>query len=259
MDYRREYWTEPGYPITGPAPKQATTLAVCHWSGSDSIPTDKVSWLRSMQRDYVDNRGYSLGYWALVCQTGDAYQIRGNDFNSAANKGDKVSGNANDWTAPILFDVRYGEFASIQAIATAKRLWRSWGVTGRPVPHSDLDYTQCCGDALRVQIDAGEFDLDASEPPMPPPPMGDDDMLVNLIQYKADGYPNPQPAVFAQYSGGYKVWIRDGDVLAVFKALNPSLSVSWLPDDWFEAAGPVLPGTPLPYDGHCDAYGRKTF
>ena len=94
-------------------------------------------------------------------------------------------------------------------------------------------------------------------PPTTPPTTGDEDVLVNLVQYKNPGYPNPQPAVFAQYSGGYKIWIRSEDVLKILKATSGIHTVAQFDDDWFEACGPILPGTPLPYD--CDAYGRKKF
>ena len=82
-------------------------------------------------------------------------------------------------------------------------------------------------------------------------------MLVNLIQYKSPNYSNPQPAVFAQYSGGYKIWVENAEVLEVYRLLSGITENALLNDEWFMAAGPILPGTPLPYP--CDAYGRRTF
>ena len=114
-----------------------------------------------MNRSYLNARGYSLGYWYAVLQNGDAYQIRGPGegatFNSAANKGDKVVGNANDWTFPILLEA-YEVEASAAAIATCRSLWSRWGIQTRPWPHSDLDATGCCGDIIRNQIYQGLFD-----------------------------------------------------------------------------------------------------
>ena len=165
-DHPRSAWTEPGYPITGPAPRAATTQSVVHYSGSDNIPGDKFGWLRAMQRDYVDNRNYSLGYWHLVDQEGNSYQIRGRDFNSAANAGRKVEGNANNWTHPILFANKTDEPLSDAAIATAKRLWAETGITVRPIPHSEMDYTLCCGDVVRAQIAAGLLDPRQPEEPV---------------------------------------------------------------------------------------------
>lgn len=172
-DYPRSAWVEPGYPITGPAPKQRTTQAVAHWPGG-SVNPNTVAYLRQMQRSYVNGRGYSLGYWWYVEQNGDSWQIRGPGegatFNSAANAGDKVPGNANDYTAPILFGVTEGQWLTPEAIATAVRLWRSIGLTLRPLPHSALDYTACCGDWIRTQIAAGELDLTGPAPAPTPPP-----------------------------------------------------------------------------------------
>jgi hypothetical protein len=209
-DYPRTHWQSPSQPVTGPAKKAATTQAVAHWSGSSSIPTDKAAWLRAMQNDYVRNRGYSLGYWWLVCQNGDSYQIRGPELNSAANKGDKVAGNANDWTAPILFDVRLNESLTPAAIATARRLWNSVGVYTRPVPHHQLDATQCCGPHLTAQIAAGELDNPppaALQPEPPPPPSlelpGDDDM--EPCCYHTDTRIN---GIFANVAGRWIPWLH---------------------------------------------------
>ena len=74
-------------------------------------------------------------------------------------------------------------------------------------------------------------------------------MLINLVSYKKE------PAVFAQYSGGYKIWIPDPEVLEVYKICYGIDTVSSFNDDWFVCAGPLLPGSPLPYP--CDAYGRR--
>lgn len=83
----------------------------------------------------------------------------------------------------------------------------------------------------------------------PPPDQGDDDVLINLITY------GKETAVWAQYSGGYKVHVPNPAVLDVLKFSSGIHTVTAFDANWFIAAGPVLPGTPLPYP--CDAYGRK--
>ena len=168
--YLREEWQDPNLPITGPAPKARRTVGVLHYSGSNSIPADKPAWLRSMQADYVNNRGYSLGYGYLVVGDGSDYEIRGADFNMASNNGDKVDGNANDWTLSILLDVTTSSGATNAAIATCRRIFAEAGITARPVPHSFYDYTACCGDTVRAQIDAGLFDPSPDYPPTEPEP-----------------------------------------------------------------------------------------
>lgn len=183
----RTVWQDPANPVTGPAPRQTARTGVAHWPGSSSIPRDIGAWLRSIQADWTRTRGFSLGYWACVDQTGTAWQIRGPGptpgvFNAAANPGRlQNAGNANDWTAPILFAVTTaGEPASPAAAATARALWASWGITARPVPHSTLDPTACCGPGLVRQINAGDLD----PTPTPPPTPGDDDMplLAYIVQ-----------------------------------------------------------------------------
>jgi len=244
--FRREDWQDPAKPVTGPPPKAKRTVGVLHWSGDDSIPSDKKAWLREMQASYLSSRGYSLGYGYLVDAAGNDYEIRGADFNMASNPGDKVSGNANDWTLSVLLDVNLTQQASDAAIATVKRLFANAGIGGRPVPHSFYDYTQCCGAPVTGQINAGKFDPGGSPPP---PDQGDEDVLVNLITFKKE------IAVWAQYSGGYKIWVPETDVLNILHLCSTVKTVSSFDDDWFLAAGPVLPGTPLPYA--VDAWGRK--
>jgi hypothetical protein len=168
MHYQREEWQDPRQPITGPKPKARRSVGVLHYSGSNSIPGDKKAWLRSMQNDYVTNRGYSLGYGHLVCANGDSYEIRGDDFNMASNNGDKVDGNANDWTLSILLDVTTTSSATPAQIERCKQIFNLAGITGRPVPHSFYDYTSCCGATVTGQINAGLFDPTHTEPEPPP-------------------------------------------------------------------------------------------
>jgi hypothetical protein len=174
--YSRESWQDPKNPITGPKPKAKRTVGVVHYSGSNSIPKDYPAWLRSMQNDYTKNRGYSLGYGYMVPGNGDDYEIRGADFNMASNNGDKVNGNANDWTLSILLDVTTTSAATPAQIETCKRIFAAAGIYSRPVPHSFYDYTSCCGGTVTNQINQGLFDQGAP-PPEPTPPSEESDML----------------------------------------------------------------------------------
>lgn len=175
--FPREAWQDPANPITGPKPKAKRTTGVIHYSGSNSIPADKPGWLRSMQNDYTTNRGYSLGYGYLVAGNGDDFEIRGNDFNMASNNGDKVSGNANDWTLSILLDVTTTSPATPAAIATCQRILAGAGILTRPVPHSFYDYTSCCGQTVTAQINAGLFDHTSQPDPTPE----DEDMYLATL------------------------------------------------------------------------------
>ena len=185
---RRSDWENAAQRIGGPAPRQATTLPVCHYTAAPSgINGNTAEALRAMQNDYLTSRGYSLGYWYLVDRAGVAWQIRGPHpadpvkYNAAANPGRLVNGNANDWTAPILFPHGIDEPIPQAAIDTAVALWRWLGLHGRPVPHSALDPTGCCGDAARVQIAMGLLDI-VDMPPDPPP----FDPGADMIRYTVD-------------------------------------------------------------------------
>jgi hypothetical protein len=216
----REEWQDPSLPITGPKPKATRTVGVIHYSGSNNIPADKPAWLRSMQADYVNNRGYSLGYGHLVTYDGDSYEIRGDDFNMASNNGDKVDGNANDWTLSILLDVTTTAGATLAAIDTCKDLFANAGITGRPVPHSFYDYTSCCGDAVRAQIDQGLFDPAPYHPPTPTP-TGVIDMYV--IAVSRDGWPGPVDLVVSDEGTR---WNANGNTSALDKLAGvPRLEV----------------------------------
>ena len=83
----------------------------------------------------------------------------------------------------------------------------------------------------------------------PPPDQGENDVLVNLITH------GKEVAVWAQYSGGYKVWVPNPEVLNVLHLCSTVKKVTAFDSTWFISAGPVLPGTPLPYA--VDGWGRK--
>lgn len=213
----RADWQDPRTPVVGPPPRQIARQGVAHWPGSPSIPGDIAAWLRAMQADWTRNRGYSLGYWALVDQSGTAWQIRGPGptpgvFNSAANPGRlQHDGNANDWTAPILFAVTTpAGTASPAAVATARALWASWGITVRPVPHSTLDATSCCGPGLTAQINTGELDPAPTPPPTQPPAPNPQETSMFLARRHG---PGPDFTGYA-WTGTDLAWMHDGNAAA---------------------------------------------
>lgn len=253
--YLREEWQDPDLPITGPPPKARRTKGVVHWSGSDSIPADKPAWLRSMQSDYVNNRGYSLGYGYLVTGDGSDYEIRGADFNMASNPGDKVDGNANDWTLSILLDVTTTAAATPAAIETCRRIFADAGIVDRPVPHSFYDYTACCGDIVRAQIDAGVFDISPTTPPIPPttpPPTGtpgkDFDMYV--LNVTRQGWPAEVTLIVA--ADGVR-WPRSDHTWSVDRVAGAGF-VTVSKDQLIGMLGDRSGIGPCPFDGTVPGY-----
>lgn len=175
----RESWQDPKLPVTGPTvAASAIDTAVIHYTASLKIPADLDAFHRSMQRDYVTNRGYSLGYRWSVAQSGVVYQIRGWDLKSAANA------KHNDHTEPILVLVdgdapaSPAAVASVQAIIaeSQRRSGRTFAITG----HGQLSgaATSCPGLGLRAQIAAGVFTPTIATPP---PPTPEDDDIMYLI------------------------------------------------------------------------------
>ena len=174
-DYGREAWVWSGYPIVGPEPRwHSLVTPVAHHSGAETIPADSSSWLRAMQRDWTDRKGYSLGYGWLIEQGGDSYEIRGADYRNASNAG-AGNDNANDWSTSFLFGTRSpGEPASDAAIATANRLWhtrvvpRCWNEPTGWIGHTEIDATACPGHGNIARLAAGDFD---TQPPTTGGPM----------------------------------------------------------------------------------------
>ena len=245
-DYTREDWTEEGYRIAGPRPDwHLVHRRIAHHSGAVVIPADRGQWLRNLQRDWEDNRdpGYSLGYLYLACQSGDTWEIRGNSFRSAANKGwEPMTGveNVNPYTAPILFDVTPGEKATPAAINAALRLWRDkiqphatqWL---EPVEgHNALDRTACPGTGITWQIAHGEF-LEAQPPQPEDPNMAD--AIANATQF---AYHTGLDGSFVLAGGRWTVYygaVPDG---------VPVVRGDWPPLAW-SILGDMHPGLELEY------------
>lgn len=168
----RDQWENPSERISGPGQKQPTSQVTIHWPGNvdqRSAPADMGAYMREMQHSYLASRGYSLGYnWVVVNdashpEDGWIYEARGWPYNNAANKGDKVSGNANDWTKSIQITGSAIERATTACAAAVSWLVdevhaRNATAPVRPIDHGTLDYTQCCGDPHRVDIAEGCFD-----------------------------------------------------------------------------------------------------
>lgn len=169
----REDWQNSSQPIKGPAPKGQVKTWIVHYPGSSTTfqpMTDDqmIAWLRSTQDYYVSQRGYSLGYGWAVSQSGSIWEIRGDDFNNAANAGKKVSGNANDWTQSITIVAGGQNPASPAAVAAINELIASKG--GRSIQvHQDVDWTSCAGTGITPQVRNGTIGYNSTPPPVEPP------------------------------------------------------------------------------------------
>jgi hypothetical protein len=191
----RSAWVEPRYPITGPLDDATNNhTVVIHYTGAanviDGDPGEDYSnlpaTLRAKQRWWVDSKdkGYSLGYLWMVDWLGGIWQIRGWEFQSAANAGHNLN------TVPILMLVDGNDKATAEAVHSVRLIvaeaQRRSGRTMKIKGHGQLrretgvgTTTPCPGTGLQSQIDAGEFSPRPVTPPPPPPsPIGDTEMLI---------------------------------------------------------------------------------
>lgn len=180
--HTRESWQDPKFPVFGPLDDPSNNVtAVIHYTADDDLidgdpgehADDLPAYLRAMQRSYVLNRGHSLGYLWAVDWLGGIWQIRGWEYQSAANKGE----NATTW--PILVLVDGDDPATPEAIESIRLLIAEAGRrAGSPLfikGHRDIGATACPGAGLYAQIKAGLFSPRPTPPPIPPS-QEDDDM-----------------------------------------------------------------------------------
>ncbi len=177
FDRSRTVWEEPGFTVaehttSPPVNRSRITDVVVHYPGHDGVGDDTARDLANSQRYYATNRGYSLGYNAVVDRAGVLWQVRGMDYQNAGNKG------ANPTTVSVQLRTNIGEPASPAAITRVQRFVadvRRWadnpniGVIG----HRDVGSTACPGDAIYNQIEQGMFepvtDLDVTMKIVSPP------------------------------------------------------------------------------------------
>lgn len=152
----RTTWQDPRFPVFGPADNWADNdTVVIHYTAGDQIPDDVAGFLRNTQYYYVTQRGYSIGYSFAVDQKGDIWQLRGWEYQSAANRGH------NDHTLPILVLVDGQEPASPEAVESVRRLVQEaeyhFGREMKIVGHREIGSTSCPGAGLQTQVNNGVF------------------------------------------------------------------------------------------------------
>jgi len=165
FDQSRRVWEQPGFTVSEhttspPVAPAMIDAVVVHYVGAE-VTSDPVTWLRNNQRYYATNRGYSLGYNAVVDRDGIMWQVRGLEFRNAANKG------ANNTTVSVLQLVSGDEAANNAQVARTRRFvadmerWCRHPLT--VLGHRDVGATACPGDAIYNQIQRGEFDPSADK------------------------------------------------------------------------------------------------
>lgn len=144
-----------------PLPWDTIDKIAFHYTGGDTVNRDTAKHLQDSQSYYARVRGYSLGYNCAIDQDGVVWEIRGERFKCAANKG------RNDETFAILMLVD-GQNPANAAMTAAAR-WMVTQIRNRSlnhisiVGHNDIGSTQCPGLGISEQIRLGVFEPNIHE------------------------------------------------------------------------------------------------
>ena len=161
----RTTWEEPGWTIgehtdSGPQPWSRALYVVIHYTAAPHTPEEYenvLQRLRSSQRSYVTNRGYSYGYNWQVDRMGRIWQIRGDEYKCAANG----NSTTNSRGPAILCLVNGAEPANQPMIDGVRQVIdhceRQAGRQLQIVGHRDVRATQCPGAGLYQQVQDGTF------------------------------------------------------------------------------------------------------
>ncbi len=173
----RSEWVQAKYPVTGPRQIAGNiTRPAAHYTAAVNLPDGDLGefeynippYLAAIQRDYVNNRGYSIGYLFAIDWLGGVWELRGFDYKAAATY------MHNEYTAPILFLVDGADQATPLACRAARVVWREFrrranrsDFADRPWGHGEFKIntgigtpTACPGAGVLVQLHRGDMDLD---------------------------------------------------------------------------------------------------
>lgn len=172
----RTDWEEPGWTVAehtnaGPHPFNRTTGVVIHYTGASSTPENEATvrgYIRSIQRDYAKNRGYSIGYNWVVDRQGRVWEARGDGYKCAAN-GNSVTNNN-----PAILCLVNGSSPANEPMTEAIRdvvnhCQQMAGDELTILGHRDVRATACPGNGLYDQVLNDDFKPRWEQlPPTPP-------------------------------------------------------------------------------------------
>lgn len=212
FDHYRQEWELDGQRVSGPPfDWSKVDRIVIHYPGADwrDMDFDKngvedwrdsITRLRNEQSYYLAQRGYSIGYNAMVDIWGHTWELRGDTFRCAANRG------WNERSFAIQLCVDEQNPATPEQVDGCRRLIRQVRVV-RPdakiVSHAELAVggtnTICPGAGIKAQLAAGMFEVDASvvEPPVVFPPVVDPPFVGEVVD-----------VIVLDYQPGRPGWIR---------------------------------------------------
>lgn len=225
----REDWVDPAQPIDGPASFAPSNWVIHYPGGGSWFPRndDEVAaYLRSLQKDYLDNRGYSLGYNWGVAQHGTGWEIRGDEYRAASNPGRKVEGNFNAVSQSIFVMVPGAAPASSHAVRKINEIIATqptWGVK----VHVDVDFTACAGAGIIDQVRRGVIGHQSGviRPPTTTPPIEGYDPTDEWGLFPLDAR---KPTVREGDRNEHVTYLND---VLFFYAGGHTLRTDWFDDD----------------------------
>ena len=176
----REHWEDAAMPVIGPKARlDRVTLLAAHYTAMATVSGNTPAVLRSIQRDYTNNRGYSIGYNFAIDQVGACWECRGFDIRCAANR------DFNDKTIAVLCLVDGAEPMNEVMCATFRALGaeaqRHCGQRLDVIGHRDIGATSCPGNGIYRQVVTGKLEPDSGYTPKPKPPPQQEDEMATVI------------------------------------------------------------------------------
>lgn len=261
FDFLRADWTPPGPPVFSTSKFNWATIewVVLHYTAAANLPDGDPgetlaqipAYLRRIHNDYLHrDPGYSIGYNAAVDFGGRTWELRGDTYKCAANADpdDTIEsphdkpGDENARTFAVLLLVDGQDPAPPKMVDGVRRLVaqvRAKVPQANVLGHRDVDRTQCPGNGIYQQINAGVFDVAT---PTPPPPGGE------MVDWDL-GVTNPEdaakittmPSVGATMANDVDTWAAVGLVKAVQR--KAGLTVNGVPNQsTWDAANRFLSG-----------------
>lgn len=249
-----------------PRPPLRTPLGffTVHYAGAGSSwldHGDTPAELRGIEMNHARPQGKPNEYNSVSDSAAETWEYAGRFL--AAHSGSPW--NSTDWGHLALYGLEDLTELDASELIRGIRRARAQCVTAGYVsadhvvlPHNARRATTCPGvlwtnkawwSRIVAVLTPADFDQPAappviSPPVITPPTLKDPNMLKALIQLAGT------PHVYAQYTGGYKVWIRDGNVFDAYQFVS-GMGLSVIPASarsLFEASGPIMGDRPVGVD-----------
>lgn len=218
----RSVWEDPAYRISGPPAQLGLISAItAHYPGGNpgDLSSDAAcaAYMRRMQREYVTDRGYSLGYSWMIPPNGTIWEARGLLYVNAANG--SATWNARSFA--VQFANGPGEALTeaqkrsarllhghLMALCDRQLAWNAHGQVRSqtwPTLAPPSQWTTACpGQLIWRALASGELDFR----PLPPPVIPEEDEMFRFVQVPGD-------VTVYKVSGVHALWVNPGTAVSL--------------------------------------------